>query len=126
MRAAGYGSRSNTPDGAAGWAATPRNHRSPREEEGAEASRQRSPHHVDALTTPLNETAPDHAEADSPAATPQRVCRAATPDGTRLHTREDPALSVSAGDGVFGHLMQGAPGRIRTCAHGSGGLLALG
>ncbi len=38
----------------------------------------------------------------------------------RLHIREDPGLSVSAGDGVFGHLMRGAPGRIRTCAHGSG------
>jgi hypothetical protein len=45
------------------------------------------------------------------------------PCGTCLHIREDPGLSVSAGDGVFGHLMLGAPGRIRTCAHGSGGTL---
>jgi hypothetical protein len=40
--------------------------------------------------------------------------------GIRVHIREDPGLSVSAGDGVFGHLILGAPGRIRTCAHGSG------
>ncbi|MDQ0598939.1 hypothetical protein QF037_003284 [Streptomyces canus] len=40
--------------------------------------------------------------------------------GIRLHTREDPALSITAGYGVSGHLIQGAPGRIRTCAHGSG------
>ncbi len=44
--------------------------------------------------------------------------------GTRLHIREDPVLSESADGGVFGHLMQGAPGRIRTCAHGSGGPVA--
>jgi hypothetical protein len=50
----------------------------------------------------------------------------AAPSGIRLHIHEDPGLSVSAGDGVFGHLMQGAPGRIRTCAHGSGGRLSLG
>ncbi|CAL9530655.1 hypothetical protein SUDANB37_04051 [Streptomyces sp. enrichment culture] len=37
------------------------------------------------------------------------------------YIREDPGLSVSAGDGVFGHLMLGTPGRIRTRAHGSGG-----
>ncbi|GAA0668190.1 hypothetical protein GCM10009535_55050 [Streptomyces thermocarboxydovorans] len=37
-----------------------------------------------------------------------------------MHIREDPVLSVSAGDGVLGHLIDGAPGRIRTCAHGSG------
>ncbi len=47
------------------------------------------------------------------------------PNSTRPHIREDPGLSVSAGDGVFGHLIQGAPGRIRTCAHGSGGRLAI-
>jgi hypothetical protein len=38
----------------------------------------------------------------------------AAPSGIRLHIREDPGLSVSAGDGVFGHLIQGAPDRIRT------------
>ena len=51
----------------------------------------------------------------------QRPRHTAAPGRTRLHIREDPALSVSADDGVFGHLIQGAPGRIRTCAHGSGG-----
>lgn len=49
----------------------------------------------------------------------------AAPGGIRLHIHEDPILSVSAGDGVFGHLMLGAPGRIRTCAHGSGGRCSI-
>ncbi|GGZ33459.1 hypothetical protein GCM10010308_54830 [Streptomyces vinaceusdrappus] len=54
---------------------------------------------------------------------PVRIHRprhAAAPGGTRLHIREDPGLSVNAGDGVLGTLTQCAPGRIRTCAHGSG------
>ena len=63
-------------------------------------------------------------------------CRAArtqsqpSPVGTgtvtrAAHTRR-PRLSESADGGVFGHLTQGAPGRIRTCAHGSGGRLSPG
>ncbi|MER6187619.1 DUF6083 domain-containing protein [Streptomyces sp. NPDC001652] len=40
----------------------------------------------------------------------------------RLRIRQDPALSITAAYGVFGHLIQGAPGRIRTCAHGPEGL----
>lgn len=53
-----------------------------------------------------------------PRCTPAQGC-------TRPHIREDPGLSVSAGDGVFGHLMRSAPGRIRTCAHGSGGRCSI-
>ena len=49
-----------------------------------------------------------------------RTRHTAARGGIQLYIREDPGLSVSAGDGVFGHLIQGAPGRIRTCAHGSG------
>ncbi|GHE54676.1 hypothetical protein GCM10018785_25120 [Streptomyces longispororuber] len=38
-----------------------------------------------------------------------------------LHIREDPVPNELAGGGVYRHLIKGAPGRIRTCAHGSGG-----
>src|SRR5690606_5392216 len=61
---------------------------------------------------------------NAPRSRPRLVHRprhTSAPGGTRLHIREDPVLSESADGGVFGHLVQGAPGRIRTCAHGSGG-----
>lgn len=41
-------------------------------------------------------------------------CHAAAYRDTRLHIREDPVLSETADGGVFGHLIKGAPGRIRT------------
>jgi hypothetical protein len=66
--------------------------------------------------------------ADAPRSRPQLVHgprHKAASGGTALHKHEDPGLSVSAGDGVFGHLMLGAPGRIRTCAHGSGVIASI-
>lgn len=52
-------------------------------------------------------------------------CHRAASGGIRLHIREDPALSVLAGGGVFRHFLGSAPGRIRTCAHGSGGRCSI-
>ncbi len=40
------------------------------------------------------------------------------------HTRS-PASPVSAVGGVFRHFLRSAPGRIRTCAHGSGGRCSI-
>lgn len=47
------------------------------------------------------------------------------PDHIRLHIREDPDFSELADGGVFGHFLRSAPGRIRTCAHGSGGRCSI-
>ncbi len=67
---------------------------------------------------------PDPTCGDSPRSRPRLVHgprHTAAQSGTRLHIQQDPGLSVSADHGVCVALLRSAPGRIRTCAHGSGG-----